>query len=192
MTKQTEECGCIACCEADAKLGTMRAPAFIPAIDVPILTTPEAIDKHLGVNSILGNFAKEALPRPPRVHGRVSTTPGVCGGQACVDGTRIPIEATWSFIAEGYTDAEIIREYPSLDVDDLAICRALFRLSRRYWKARAKTATKAAFAVVEVRESVELTTPPAHAKGVVFRQTGAPALDPAEGDGVLEPEARTT
>lgn len=37
-----------------------------------------------------------------------------------------------------------------------------------------------------------LGTPPAHAKGVVFRQTGAPALDPAEGDGVLEPEARTT
>jgi len=49
----------------------------------------------------------------------VEKTPGVCGGDACIAKTRIPV---WSLVNArklGMTDKEILRNYPSLVAEDL-------------------------------------------------------------------------
>ena len=50
---------------------------------------------------------------------RISVDPSVAHGQACIKGTRIPVSVVLDCIAAGMTDAEIIAEYPSLDVESI-------------------------------------------------------------------------
>lgn len=49
----------------------------------------------------------------------ITKTPGVCGGDACVANTRLPI---WLFVSlrrQGTTDAELLKFYPYLSAADL-------------------------------------------------------------------------
>ncbi|WP_341526073.1 DUF433 domain-containing protein [Nostoc sp. UHCC 0302] len=49
----------------------------------------------------------------------ITKTPGVCGGDACIANTRIPV---WLFVSlrrQGTTDAEILKMYPHLSAADL-------------------------------------------------------------------------
>ncbi len=49
----------------------------------------------------------------------IEKTPGVCGGDACVANTRIPV---WSLINSrnlGLTDGQLLDSYPSLSREDL-------------------------------------------------------------------------
>ncbi|MBW4573494.1 MAG: DUF433 domain-containing protein [Tolypothrix carrinoi HA7290-LM1] len=49
----------------------------------------------------------------------ITKTPGVCGGDACVANTRLPI---WLFVSlrrQGTTDAELLEFYPYLSAADL-------------------------------------------------------------------------
>ena len=49
----------------------------------------------------------------------IERTPGVCGGDACVMGTRIPV---WILVRGrqlGASDAELLLDYPTLHRDDL-------------------------------------------------------------------------
>jgi len=49
----------------------------------------------------------------------IEKTPGVCGGDACIAGTRIPV---WSLINSrnlGLTDGQLLDAYPSLSREDL-------------------------------------------------------------------------
>lgn len=49
----------------------------------------------------------------------VSKTPGVCGGSACIDGTRMPV---WSLVNHrrlGFSDLEILYNFPSMTASDL-------------------------------------------------------------------------
>lgn len=58
---------------------------------------------------------------------RVTRTPGVCGGAACIAGTRVPV---WILAAQrvaGLTDAQILDNYPTLKVEDLAAAWAYCR-----------------------------------------------------------------
>ncbi|NJO63946.1 MAG: DUF433 domain-containing protein [Richelia sp. RM2_1_2] len=51
-------------------------------------------------------------------HG-IEKTPGICGGDACVVNTRIPV---WSLVNQrnlGMSDAEILSSFPSLNAMDL-------------------------------------------------------------------------
>jgi uncharacterized protein (DUF433 family) len=48
-----------------------------------------------------------------------SKTPGVCGGDACIGNTRIPV---WSLVCDrrlGCSDAELLKCYPHLTAADL-------------------------------------------------------------------------
>jgi uncharacterized protein (DUF433 family) len=40
--------------------------------------------------------------------------PDVCGGEVCAAGTRIPVTVILDSLAEGSTQEEILRSYPSL------------------------------------------------------------------------------
>ena len=44
----------------------------------------------------------------------VSADPGICHGQACVRGTRIPVGVVLDCLAEGMTEADILAGYPTL------------------------------------------------------------------------------
>lgn len=62
------------------------------------------------------------MPLPPRslpLADRIEKRPGVCGGSACVRGTRIPV---WCIVNKrrlGMDDAEILDSYPSINEQDL-------------------------------------------------------------------------
>lgn len=44
----------------------------------------------------------------------IVSDPAVCHGQACIQGTRIPVAVVLDNLAAGQTHAEIIAEYPAL------------------------------------------------------------------------------
>jgi len=46
--------------------------------------------------------------------GGVVSSPDVLGGEPRVDGTRIPVRAVRSFYEDGYTNDQIVKEYPTL------------------------------------------------------------------------------
>ncbi len=49
----------------------------------------------------------------------VQKTPGICGGQARIRNTRIPVWTVISFRQQGADDAELLQNYPSLTPQDL-------------------------------------------------------------------------
>ena len=40
--------------------------------------------------------------------------PGICGGEVCASGTRIPVTVILDSLAEGSSKDQILRSYPSL------------------------------------------------------------------------------
>ena len=50
---------------------------------------------------------------------RISSTPGVCGGEACIRGTRIMVWLLVYFRRHGWTDAALLDAYPGLTSADL-------------------------------------------------------------------------
>ena len=53
---------------------------------------------------------------------RISIDPGICHGQACVKGTRIPVHQIVRMLANGDTVEELLAEYPSLSREDVMAC----------------------------------------------------------------------
>ena len=54
---------------------------------------------------------------------RIETTPDVCGGRPRLKGTRLTIEFLLGLKAVGWTEAQILENYPQITDDDL---RAMF------------------------------------------------------------------
>ena len=50
---------------------------------------------------------------------RISIDPNVCFGKPCIRGTRIWVSLLLDFLANGMAMEEILREYPSLTVEDI-------------------------------------------------------------------------
>ncbi len=50
---------------------------------------------------------------------RISADPRVCGGHACITGTRVPVYVVLDFLAAGNTVEEILAEYPQLTREDV-------------------------------------------------------------------------
>lgn len=49
----------------------------------------------------------------------ITRTPGVCGGRACIAGTRITVWILESYRRHGWTDAVLLDAYPRLTPEDL-------------------------------------------------------------------------
>jgi len=56
------------------------------------------------------------------MHERIVVNPNICHGQACVKGTRIPVHQIVGMLANGDTIDELLKEYPSLEHDDILAC----------------------------------------------------------------------
>ena len=50
---------------------------------------------------------------------RITADPGVCHGQACIRGTRIPVSVVLDNLAAGSAPEDIAASYPSLTVEDV-------------------------------------------------------------------------
>lgn len=50
---------------------------------------------------------------------RITVDPLVCHGKACIKGTRIMVSVILDNLAEGVSEAEILKSYPSLALDDI-------------------------------------------------------------------------
>jgi uncharacterized protein (DUF433 family) len=53
---------------------------------------------------------------------RISTDPGICHGQACVKGTRMPVHQIVRMLANGDTIEDLLSEYPFLSREDILAC----------------------------------------------------------------------
>ena len=60
----------------------------------------------------------------------IERTPGVCGGDACIAGTRIPVWVLEGFRRLGWTEAKILASYPTLGASDLATAWAFVEAHR--------------------------------------------------------------
>jgi uncharacterized protein (DUF433 family) len=49
----------------------------------------------------------------------IETTSGVCGGDPCIAGTRIPVWVLEQYRRLGSTEADLLRSYPSIRAEDL-------------------------------------------------------------------------
>jgi uncharacterized protein (DUF433 family) len=50
---------------------------------------------------------------------RITFSQDIMGGQACVRGMRIPVSLVLNLVANGMSTAEIIVEYPDLELEDI-------------------------------------------------------------------------
>jgi len=50
---------------------------------------------------------------------RISADPKICGGYACIKGTRVPVYVVLDFLAAGNTIEEVLKEYPQLTREDI-------------------------------------------------------------------------
>ena len=50
---------------------------------------------------------------------RISIDPAQMGGVPCIRGLRIPVVTVVGLVAQGMPDAQIVTEYPDLEVEDI-------------------------------------------------------------------------
>ena len=50
---------------------------------------------------------------------RISVNPNQCGGRPCIRGMRIRVKDILDLLAAGVPEAEILRDYPDLEPDDI-------------------------------------------------------------------------
>lgn len=55
---------------------------------------------------------------------RITVDPDVCNGKPTIRGKRITVQTILEFLGAGETREEILRQYPSLESDDIDACMA--------------------------------------------------------------------
>ena len=67
---------------------------------------------------------------------RIETDPDRLGGKPVVRGSRITVEQVVGMVADGWAEARILAEYPTLTVEDVRAClhyaAAMLREERRF------------------------------------------------------------
>lgn len=56
------------------------------------------------------------------MNGRIVSDVNVCGGEPCVEGTRIPVRIILSHLAAGDTAEQLLRDFPNLTQADIRAC----------------------------------------------------------------------
>jgi uncharacterized protein (DUF433 family) len=55
---------------------------------------------------------------------RITIDPAVCNGKPTIRGRRITVQTVLEFLSAGESRAEILRQYPSLEPEDIDACLA--------------------------------------------------------------------
>ena len=58
---------------------------------------------------------------------RITLDPAVLVGKPVIKGTRLAVEFVVGLLADGWTEAEVLRNYPGITRDDLLACLAYAR-----------------------------------------------------------------
>jgi uncharacterized protein (DUF433 family) len=66
--------------------------------------------------------------------GRITINPEICNGKPTIRGQRITVQTILEFLSAGDDEAEILEQYPSLELEDIRACLrfAAELMSRRY------------------------------------------------------------
>ncbi len=56
------------------------------------------------------------------VGGRITIDPDVCNGKPTIRGKRITVQTILEFLGSGETQEKILRQYPSLEAEDINAC----------------------------------------------------------------------
>lgn len=75
--------------------------------------------------------AHPANQEPDRAMERIRKTPGVCGGDACIRATRIPVWLLVGLRKLGSTEADLLAAYPGLSADDLSAAWRYYETHRQ-------------------------------------------------------------
>jgi uncharacterized protein (DUF433 family) len=60
-------------------------------------------------------------------HARIVLDPAILTGKPVVRGTRLSVDFIIGLMADGWAEADILRNYPGLSHDDIAACLAYAR-----------------------------------------------------------------
>ena len=60
-------------------------------------------------------------------HTRITLDPAVLAGKPVVRGTRLAVDFIIGLLAEGWANADIIRNYPGISSEDISACLAYAR-----------------------------------------------------------------
>ena len=60
-------------------------------------------------------------------HSRIVLDPAVLAGKPVVRGTRLSVDFIIGLLADGWSEADILRNYPGLEHEDVAACLAYAR-----------------------------------------------------------------
>lgn len=50
---------------------------------------------------------------------RITFDPAIMGGRACIRGMRVPVSLVVNLVANGMKPADILQEYPDLELEDV-------------------------------------------------------------------------
>jgi len=64
-------------------------------------------------------LARQEVKGEMKLLDRISVDPQICHGQACIRGTRVMVSVILDCLAEGMSEEEILKEYPSLKSEDI-------------------------------------------------------------------------
>ncbi|MEO8343053.1 MAG: DUF433 domain-containing protein [Gallionella sp.] len=66
--------------------------------------------------------------------GRVTIDPAICNGKPTIRGKRITVQTILEYLGAGESEEEILRQYPSLQSEDIKTCLqfAASLMDRRY------------------------------------------------------------
>lgn len=54
--------------------------------------------------------------------GRITIDPAICNGKPTIRGKRIAVQTVLEFLSAGESREEILRQYPSLEPEDIEAC----------------------------------------------------------------------
>jgi len=54
--------------------------------------------------------------------GRITITPDLCNGKPTIRGKRITVQTILEFLSAGESEEEILKQYPSLEKEDINRC----------------------------------------------------------------------
>lgn len=57
-------------------------------------------------------------------HPRIAFDPAICGGRPTVAGTRVRVSDVLEMLAGGANEAEILKDFPYLSIEDIRACLA--------------------------------------------------------------------
>ena len=56
------------------------------------------------------------------IDGRITIIPDLCNGKPTIRGKRITVQTILEFLSAGESSEEILKQYPSLEREDIAAC----------------------------------------------------------------------